>query len=402
MTGSISGGVTQNDNLENRDVRVLTYGALILPYDIKLAEEENKPDTDPKDTTKKEGKLKSALKKAGNATKNAITHPEQSIKSLVKYMSDKRNIDKLGSTFGVIGDKFSGIAVAQAIMDGKVTSREALDYLFMGFAPALGVTGSLFGYSGLIQMKEALSNGRIDVGGFIYGFRTTLKGIVDLKDMITKDNVQKSANVLEFDLTISHSETYQSETPDRRVQSGQSLNEYVHNMPVTFEVQCALQEGKRYSKAEFRAILDNLRKSKMVVSLVLGDEIFENLILTNFNPTHDCSKSGMDYTLSFKQILWGEIETDREVHVQTKPKTFDEDSKQITSYGGLGGSSKVSVGNVNSEVNSLIGGTTANSANFIQSVQGSNKSWAAAAYDKYVKPLKIVQRAKQNYKSRNK
>lgn len=402
MTSSISGGVTQNDNLENRDVRVLTYGALILPYDIKLAEEENKPDTDPKDTTKKEGKLKSALKKAGNATKNAITHPGQSIKSLVKYMSDKRNIDKLGSTFGIIGDKFSGIAVAQAIMDGKVTSREALDYLFMGFAPALGVTGSLFGYSGLMQMKEALFNGRIDVGGFIYGFRTALKGIVDLKDMITKGNVQKSANVLEFDLTISHSETYQSETPDRRVQSGQSLNEYVHNMPVTFEVQCALQEGKRYSKAEFRAILDNLRKSKMVVSLVLGDEIFENLILTNFNPTHDCNKSGMDYTLSFKEIVWGEIETDREVRVQTKPKLFDEDSKQITSYGGLGGSSKVSVGNVNSEVNSLIGGTAANSASFIQSVQGSNKSWAAAAYDKYVKPLKIVQRAKQNYKSRNK
>ena len=376
MVSSISGGITQNDNLENRDVRVLTYGALILPYDIKLAKEENKPDTDPKDTTKKEGKIKSALKKAGNATKNAITHPGQSIKSLVKYMSDKRNIDKLGSTFGVIGDKFSGIAVAQAIMDGKVTSREALDYLFMGFAPALGVTGSLFGYSGIMQMKEALFNGRIDVGGFIYGFRTTLKGIVDLKDMITKGNVQKSANVLEFDLTISHSETYQSETPDRRVQSGQSLNEYVHNMPVTFEVQCALQEGKRYSKAEFRAILDNLRKSKMVVSLVLGDEIFDNLILTNFNPNHDCSKSGMDYTLSFKQILWGEIETDREVHVQTQPKLLDTDSSKTTSYGGLSsnsGNSKVKMPDIKApSVMDAVGGSVGEFINAKKSGKGAS------------------------------
>lgn len=332
-----------DERLNKTPISITTYGALILPYDIKLAEKENKPDTDPKDTTKKEGKIKSALKRAGSATKNAITHPSQSIKSLVKYMSDKRNIDKLGSTFGVIGDKFSGIAVAQAIMDGKVTSREALDYLFMGFAPALGVTGSIFGYSGLMQMKEALSNGRIDVGGFIYGFRTTLKGIVDLKDMITKDNVQKSANVLEFDLTISHSETYQSETPDRRVQSGQSLNEYVHNMPITFEVQCALQEGKRYSKAEFRAILEDLRLRKETVSLILGDEIFDNLILTNFNPSHDCSKSGMDYTLSFKRITRSDITTDKEVSIQKIPTAYIEKDMNTGALGG-GSSSKSSNG----------------------------------------------------------
>ena len=378
MTSSISGGITQNDNLDNREIRVLTYGALILPYDIKLAEEENKPDTDPKETTKKEGKFKSALKKAGNSTKNAITHPGQTIKSLVKYMSDKRNREKLGSIFGVIGDKFSGIAVCQAIMDGRVSSKEALDYLFMGFAPALGVEGSLMGYSGLMQIKDALFNGKIDVGAFISGFRRTLQGIVDLKDMITRANVQKSANVLEFDLTISHNETYQSETPDRRVQSGQSLNEYVHNMPVTFDVQCAFQEGRRYSKAEFRAILDNLRKSKMVVSPVLGDEIFENLILTNFNPSHDCTKSGMDYSLSFKQIIWGAIETDRIVNVQSKPTTLDDNSK-LTTYGGLGGGSGSGSGNVKMPdvsgiVKGAIGQAAKTSAEILNTKDG--QSWA--------------------------
>lgn len=384
MTNSFSSGITKNDNLDNRDYKILTYGALILPYDIELSREENKPDTDPKETTKREGKIKSAFKRVGETKFGKEVRNSQNVKVLTEYMKDKRNIDKLKNAFGIIGDKFSGIAVCQAIIDGRISSQEALDYLFMGFAPALGVQGSLMGYSGLNQMRDALTNGRIDVGAFLSGFRRTLKGIVDLKDMITKSDTQKSANVLEFDLTISHSETYQSETPDRRVQSGQSLNEYVHNMPVTFEVQCAFQEGKRYSKAEFRAILDNLRKSKMVVSLVLGDEIFENLILTNFNPTHDCSKSGMDYNLSFKQILWGFIETDREVHIQMQPPTLETDSSKTTTYGGLGGSGSGSTKMPDVKVPSVMDAVSKSVNEFIDAVKSGKGSSVLKAIGKHL------------------
>ena len=347
-----------NDSRLNKTpISITTYGALILPFDIDLSREENKPDTDPKDTTKQEGKIKSAFKKAGNSISKSVKN-SQLAKSLTEYMKDKRNMDKLGAIFGVVGDNFSGIAITQAIISGRITSREALDYLFMGFAPALGITGSLFGYSGLMQMKDALFNGRIDVGAFIYGFRTALKGVVDLKDMVTKSDAQKNANILEFDLTISHSETYQSETPDRRVQSGQSLNEYVHNMPITFEVQCALQEGKRYSKAEFRAILENLRLKKETVSLILGDEIFDNLILTNFNPTHDCGKSGMDYSLSFKRITRSDITTDKEVNIQKIPTEYIE---RDLNTGSLNGSNSGS-GSSNKGKDNVSGGITSDQA----------------------------------------
>ena len=82
----------------------------------------------------------------------------KNVKILAEYMQDKRNINKLGSAFGIIGSKFSGIAVVQALIDGKITSKEALDYLFMGFAPAIGIQGSLMGYSGLNQLKSAFYN----------------------------------------------------------------------------------------------------------------------------------------------------------------------------------------------------------------------------------------------------
>lgn len=346
---------------------ISTYGAIIIPFDTTIADEQAKVETNPKDKTSQMGKIKSALKIDNQtnvlqeAIKEAISIEEKeelqqklstwttfkeeigrnkNVKVLSEYMQDKKNMDKLGSAFGVIGSKFSGIAVAQALIDGKVTSQEALDYLFMGFAPALGVQGSLMGYSGLNQLKDAFSNGSVNVGSAISGFRKVLKGATDLKNMLTRKDTKNNANIVEIDLTLSHSETYQSETPDRRVQSGQSLNEYVHNMPDTFQVQCALQEGKRYSIPEFRAILKQVQLKKQVVQLVLGQELFDNLILTDFNPINDCSKSGMDYTLSFKKITRSDIDTTAEVTIQQAPELV-QDKDKITSSGGLSsGSSK--------------------------------------------------------------
>ena len=235
---------------------ITTYGALILPFNIKEMLEKSKPQTPPKQKTTFKGQLKTALGLSSDPTlKDMLKNPGQTFDTLAEYTKDARM--KVSGVMNDVMSKFSGIAITQAIMDGKITSREALDYLFMGFAPALGVQGSLMGYSGLNQMKDALFDGTINVGAFISGFTRTLQGITDLKDMLLKKETQVAAEVLEFDLTISHNEQYQSETPDRRVQSGQSLQEYVHNLPETFDVQCALQEGKRYSKAEFRSILLN-------------------------------------------------------------------------------------------------------------------------------------------------
>lgn len=314
---------------------IKTYGAIIVPFDIELVKQEAKVQTNPKETNKFIGKIKSALHLSNINLPDDVKN-NKNVKILAEYMQDKRNINKLRSAFGILGTKFSGIAVAQALIDGKITSKEALDYLFMGFAPAIGIQGSVMGYSGLNQIKDALSNGRIDVGAFISGLRRTIQGITDFKDMLTKKDTQSSSNVIELDLTLSHSESYQSETPDRRVQNGQSLNEYIHNMPETFSLNCALQEGKRYSKAEFTAIIKMIRDRKDVVSLVLGDDIFENLVLTEYSPSIDNTKSGLDYSLSFKKVLRSDIDTNTEVTVQQAPK-FVSSQDSITSTGSLKG-----------------------------------------------------------------
>ena len=341
---------------------IKTYGALILPFDKEDAFQQNEVQADPEVVTEQQGAIISAIENGNqkgiieqaiedevNASKSSIT---QKIKDLATYMNDNR--DKVSGLVNDIGSKFSGIAVTQALINGRVTSKEALDYLFMGFAPALGIQGSLMGYSGLSQMKDALFDGSINVGEFISGFTRTLKGAKDLADMLTKKNIQHSNNIIEFDLTISHNETYQSETPDRRVQSGQSLNEFVHNMPETISVNCALQEGKRYSKDEFRSILKYLRERKETVQLVLGDEIFDSLILTDFNPNHDCTKSGMDYTLSFKKITRSDIDTTTEVTIQKLPIKDEKSSGLGSGTGSLSGSVSSDIGSITNDVSSQL------------------------------------------------
>ena len=333
-----------------------TYGAIILPYTPKIFT----PIVDPKSKTSLMGKLKSGLKKAPSTIKNAIKNPSQTFKKMAKYVKDNRTEMINFATNLELTSKFSGIAVAQALVNGKVTSKEALDYLFMGFAPALGVTASAMGYSGIVQMKDALFNGSIDVGGLVSGFTKAQKSIVDLKDQLKGKTSQSKGNVIEFDLTISHSESYTSETPDRRVENGNTLSETVHNLPPTFDVSVALQDGKRYTHGEIRAIFTELREKKVPIKLALGDEIFEDLILTGFNPTNDCTKSGMDYNLSFKQITIGYVDLTQEIVIQELPMSM-QDTTKTTSIGGIGGiggigsgSEKLPTPNIKGALNSYI------------------------------------------------
>lgn len=337
---------TQGVNQFRSSYNAITYGALILPFSDALGEGEGKDKSLVKKANSLKGKLKTAFSEATTIVKDNISHPTQLIKELSNYVEENSQMISEVST-GVssfVGDKLSGIAVAQAIMDGQVTSQEALDYLFLGFAPALGVTASALGYSGLSEMKDALKGGSINVGQFVNGFTTALKGAKQIKDQVLGKETKTRGDVIQFDLTLGHNETYTSETPDRRVQNGQSLQEFIHNLPETFDLNCALQEGKRYGKSELREIFKVIRNRKEPVFLILGEEMFFPVILTNFSPSSDCTKSGFDYTLSFKQLYQNNITTDKEVTIQKIPQDLliksMESSNSIDSgsnVGNLGG-----------------------------------------------------------------
>ena len=304
----------------------MTYAKLILPYEPQ----EYQVTTAPKQKLSLKGKLSSAWNNAKGAVKNAIQNPGQTMTNLGKYLQQNEDM---------VVNKFSGIAIAQLLVDGKVTNKQALDYLFLGAFPALNQTYTALGYSGLNQMKEALANGTINVGNFLNGFHKSLKAITDLKNKVKNIDAFEQKNIIEIDITYSHEETYMSESGDRRVQEGISWAEFIHNMPETFSLTCGIQDGKRYTVQEFKDMLRYLRKKKVPFNIEIDGELTELVILQNFRPVREGATNGLDYTLDFKKVRIGRVDS-AEVVIQLPPSIQQEQTTTTGgSRGGSGGSS---------------------------------------------------------------
>lgn len=208
--------------------------------------------------------------------------------------------------------KFSIIAMSQLLKDGKVSSEDALNYFFTGFAPQLGNVAVAMGYQSLGAMKEALRNGTINGGQFMSSFGGFIEYMAD--QSVTR-NINKQENII-VDLVISESISKISETAERRVQVGQTLTEFIHNMPETYEFTCMFINGVTYdTKEEFEWLLDDLRDSKIEVTVQIGENEHTNLVLTNYTPTRSSAIGGFEYILSFKKIKRGSVEL-KKINIQ--------------------------------------------------------------------------------------
>lgn len=299
----------------------MTYAKIILPYDPT----DNDVSVNPKDKLSLKGKLTSALNSAKSNIKNAVQNPGETMQNLGKYLQQSED---------AILNKFSGIAVAQLLVDGRVTNKDALDYLFLGALPALNQTYAALGYSGVEQMKSALADGSINVGQFVNGFTKTLKSVTDLKNKVKNIDSFTAKNIIELDITYSHQEQYLSEIGDRRVQEGITWAEFVHNLPETFSLNCGIQDGKRYSVQEFKDTLKMLRLKKVPFSIEVDEELSDTIFLQNFSPVREGATNGLEYVLEFKKVRIGSVET-VPITIQALPTTESSTSSTGSSSTGI-------------------------------------------------------------------
>lgn len=239
------------------------------------------------------GKLLSGVKSSGLNFENATTV----LKNTASLVSE--NVD-------TIANKFSGIALTQLLKDGKITNDTAFDYLTQGFPKALGMTSVAMGFQSVEQLKNSLKNG-INVQQFISSFQNFGGALSELTGLNETRKDVEGFDVIELDAVLDDSRNYSAETPDRRVESGQTYQEFIHNMPDMITLQCVLQDGRRYTGDEFEDILLNLRNRKIAINIILGDVTKESYILTNFAPVRE-AMGGYNYSLEFKKIQVGNVE----------------------------------------------------------------------------------------------
>lgn len=266
------------------------YCALLIPQTVQSSKE-NKQGFIESLT----GKLISGLKSGGLNFTNATTL----LKNTASLVSE--GVD-------IVANKFSGIALTQLLVDGKMTNQTAIDYLKQGFPKALGQTAIALGFQSIDQLENALkSKNGVNVQQFISSFQNFGSALSEFTKLKSIRQEVEGYEVIEIDAVLSDNRSYQAETPDRRVEKGQTYQEYIHNMPDIFTLECVIQDGRNYTCDDFEDILLNLRNRKIAFDVVLGETTKKNVVLTNFSPMRE-GRGGFTYSLEFKKIDVGSVQ----------------------------------------------------------------------------------------------
>lgn len=263
----------------------MTYGAIYIKPEKPLNKVVN---------AVKAQTIQGELKQAFNNAKNNIKNFD-----LKTFAS---NITLEGATDFV--QKYGTAALTTIINKQPVTNQSMLDGLFNGFAPALDMTAVQMGFNSVVEMKNAVQAGNINVANFIQGFDGALSTVINNK----KKAVDYSylGDEITIDMLVDIDRQNIAETPDRRVQDGQVYNEYIHILPKIITFNAKIKEGLRYSAVEYEEILDDVFQSKKPFTFRAGTKVYENYIFTSFIPAENFEES-LNFSAEIKKMDVGSI-----------------------------------------------------------------------------------------------
>lgn len=237
-----------------------------------------------------EGQLKQAFNNAKNNIKNF------DLKSFANNLTIEGVTD--------FTHKYATAALTHIINGEKITNQSMIDALFNGFAPALDMTAVQLNYNNILEMKTAITSGNINVTNFINGFSGNLKTIINNK----KQNLDYSylGDEITIDMIVDIDRQNIAETPDRRVQSGQVYNEYIHILPKVLSFTGKIKDGGKYTADEYEEILNEIFESKKPFTFRAGEKVFENYVFTSFIPANNFEQS-LNFSAELKKIDVGDI-----------------------------------------------------------------------------------------------
>ncbi len=238
------------------------------------------------------GQLQNAYKNAKNTLQNFD----------IKQMAQNINLQNVSA----FTQKYGVAALTTIINQRPVTNQMMLDSLFNGIAPALGITAGQMGFNSIMDMKNAVMAGNINVANFMQGLSNGLSIVADTQNGQSED-YSKYGEEIPIDLTQSFAENHTMETPDRRVQAGQTYNEYYHILPLLLEVNGLIKDNKNFTAHEFADRLTDLADSLKPFTFRAGNKVYENYVFTSFHPVRE-TENGITFDSEIKYIQSGDVE----------------------------------------------------------------------------------------------
>lgn len=263
----------------------MTYAAIYIKSE--------KPKTQVVDAVKAttiQGQLKQAFNNAKNNIKN------------FDLKTFANNITLEGVTD--FTQKYATAGLTKIINGEPITNQSMMDGLFNGFAPAIDMTAVQMGYNSVKEMQNAVQSGNINVANFIQGFSGALNTVINNK----KQSADYSylGDEITIDMIVEIDRQNIAESPDRRTQSGQVYNEYIHILPKILSFSGKIKDGGKYTADEYEEILDEVFQSKKPFTFRAGEKVYENYIFTSFIPANNFEQS-LNFSAEIKKIDVGEI-----------------------------------------------------------------------------------------------
>lgn len=242
------------------------YSALYIPY------EQEKPITEDKAARARiQSALSGALKKA-KVSRNNFSLPDLS-----------KNLTILATT--ELTQRYVVAGLSSIINGEPITSKTVLDTLFNTYAPAFNGMLEQMGYNSLIQMKNAVSAGSINVANFLQGFSRSLAVVTETFFNDTK--MEKYGEELPIDVVESFKSEYKSNVAVHPFSEGVHIADYIKNIgsvKLIIKAHVRNNAAEIWSMGDFSNKINDARVMKKPVVFRIGRTIYENVLITEYTP----------------------------------------------------------------------------------------------------------------------
>lgn len=260
-----------------------TYAAFYLP-----PEEKEAPKTDESLISKFSNSLTGAWK---NLTTIVSNNDYEMLKDIA------RNMNIQGGT--EFTQRYAVGALTDIINGRAVTNKTMLDSLFNTYAPALNAGLAQSEFNSLVEMRNAVKAGNINVSNFVQGLSS---GLTAIQNTSEQTNYSKYGEEIPIDVVTSCFYEYSLYTGIQQIDPDETFQKYVADLnplALTIEGHIKNENAELWTISDINAKIVDCMANKTKIYVRIGKSIYEDCIFFNYNPIIESI-----YDLSFKTKLY--------------------------------------------------------------------------------------------------
>ena len=246
-----------------------TYAAFYLP-----PEEPTKPKANEGLVSKFSNALTGAWKNVSQIVSN---NDYEMLKDIA------RNMNIQGGT--EFSQRYAVGALTKIINGQAVTNKTMLDSLFNMYAPALNASLAQSEFNSIVEMRNAVQAGNINVSNFVQGLSS---GLTAIQNTAEQTNYSKYGEEIPIDVVTKCIIDNSAIVAKQRTDLADRLNINVkpsENISITLNGNVKNENAELWYVNDFlQKITEVINKPEMIV-LRIGKTIYENCIISEFRPT---------------------------------------------------------------------------------------------------------------------